>query len=79
MSLEIEKKDIELGFDDYSFSSVSPSYQIIGQEKAMGMLRLGLSMSRPGYNIFISGDEGSGRLTALKEEVARIEGDISHL
>lgn len=79
VSQEITKKEIELGFDAYSFASVSPSYAIIGQEKALGLLRLGLSMSRPGYNIFISGDDGSGRLTALKEEIARIESDTSSL
>ena len=30
-------------------------------------------MSRPGYNIFVSGDDGSGRLTAIKEEIKKIE------
>ena len=79
VSLEIEKKEIELNYDDLEFSSVSPSYCIIGQEKALGLLRLGLSMSRPGYNIFVSGDDGSGRLTAIKEEIKKIEEDTSYL
>ena len=79
MSLEIEKKEIELNYDHLEFSSVSPSYCIIGQDKALGLLRLGLSMSRPGYNIFVSGDDGSGRLTAIKEEIKKIEGDTSYL
>ena len=79
MSLEIEKKEIELNYDKKEFSSVTPSYSIIGQDKALGLLRLGLSMSRPGYNIFVSGDDGSGRLTAIKEEIKKIEGDTSFL
>ena len=79
MSLEIEKKEIELNYDHLEFKSVSPSYCIIGQDKALGLLRLGLSMSRPGYNIFVSGDDGSGRLTAIKEEIKKIEGDTSYL
>ena len=29
-------------------------------------------MSRPGYNIFVSGDDGSGRLTAIKEEIKKM-------
>ena len=79
MSLEIEKKEIELNYDHLEFSSVSPSYCIIGQDKALGLLRLGLSMSRPVYNVFVSGDDGSGRLTAIKEEIKKIEGDTSYL
>ena len=58
---EIKKKDIVLDYDRYDFSSVKSGDRIIGQDKAMGLLRLGLSVERPGYNIFLSGDEGSGR------------------
>ncbi len=76
---EIKKKDIVLDYDRYDFSSVKSGDRIIGQDKAMGLLRLGLSVGRPGYNIFLSGDEGSGRLTALKQEIALIEKDLSSL
>ena len=76
---EIKKKDIVLDYDRYDFSSVKSGDRIIGQDKAMGLLRLGLSVERPGYNIFLSGDEGSGRLTALKQEIALIEKDLSSL
>ena len=76
---EIKKKDIELNYSAYSFSSVGPGEKIIGQDKAMGLLRLGLSIKRPGYNIFLSGDEGSGRLTALTEEIRLIENDLEPL
>ena len=64
---EIKKKDIEIDYSGYDFSSVEAGDRIIGQDKAMGLLRLGLSIERPGYNIFLSGDEGSGRLTALRQ------------
>ncbi len=76
---EIKKKDIVLDYDRYDFSSVKSGDRIIGQDKAMGLLRLGLSVERPGYNIFLSGDEGSGRLTALKQEISLIEKDLSSL
>lgn len=68
-----------MNFNDYVFSSVKEGDKIIGQDKAMGLLRLGLSISRPGYNIFLSGDEGSGKLTALSEEIRLIENDLSPL
>ena len=76
---EIKRKDIELNFNDYSFSLVEEGDKIIGQDKAMGLLRLGLNISRPGYNIFLSGDEGSGKLTALNEEIRKIEKNLSFL
>lgn len=79
MLREIKTKDIELNFNDYDFSSVLEGDRIIGQDKAMGLLRLGLSIQRPGYNIFLSGDEGSGRLTALRQEIALIENDLTPL
>ena len=79
MLVEIKKQDIELSFNKYNFSSVKSGEKIIGQDKALGLLKLGLSIERPGYNIFLSGDEGSGRLTALKEEIAKIENDVSTL
>lgn len=79
MSIEVTKREIELKYTEYTFGEVLPGDQIIGQDKALGLIRLGLSMTRPGYNIFIAGDDGSGRLTALKEEISRIEGDTSLL
>jgi len=40
--------------------------QIIGQNRAMEALRLGLTMKSEGYNIFVTGDVGSGRSTVVK-------------
>lgn len=79
MLQEITKNDIELNFSQYSFSSILPGERIIGQDKALGLIRLGLKVNRPGYNLFISGDDGSGRLTALREEIMKIENDTSFL
>ena len=39
---------------------------IIGQNRAMEALRLGLSMGSEGYNIFVTGDVGSGRKHAIR-------------
>jgi lon-related putative ATP-dependent protease len=40
--------------------------QIIGQNRAMEALRLGLTMKSEGYNIFVTGDVGSGRSTVVR-------------
>lgn len=76
---EIKGSEIHLSYDDSDFSSIRPGNSIVGQDKALGLLRLGLSIERSGYNIFISGDEGSGRLTAVMQEIKAIESDIHKL
>jgi len=39
--------------------------KILGQERALAALTLGLEMDYPGYNIFVSGDTGTGRRTTV--------------
>ncbi len=40
--------------------------EIIGQDRALRALRLGLEMKQYGYNIFVNGASGTGRTTAIK-------------
>lgn len=44
-------------------SEVEPYDGIIGQERAVSAMQLGLQMNNPAYNIYVSGDCGSGRIT----------------
>jgi lon-related putative ATP-dependent protease len=46
---------------------------IIGQNRAMEALRLGLSMGSEGYNIFVTGDVGSGRSTVVKRMLQEVK------
>jgi len=46
------------------------SRRIIGQDRAMKALTLGMEMKRPGYNIFVTGSSGTGRLTTIKQFVS---------
>ena len=79
MLREISGKELILEYSDSGFDSVDSTSAIIGQEKALGLIRLGLSVNRPGYNIFVSGDDGTGRLSAIKEEISRLDKDTSRL
>jgi ATP-dependent Lon protease len=45
---------------------VEPDDVIIGQERAVEAIKLGLEVGRQGYNIFISGMAGTGRTTTVK-------------
>jgi predicted ATP-dependent protease len=39
---------------------------IIGQDRAIEALELGLRLESPGYNVFVSGPSGSGRMTTTR-------------
>lgn len=52
---------------------------IVGQPRAMRALEMGLSIASKGYNIFVSGDPGTGRTTAIKLATASYRNDCSQL
>ena len=47
--------------------------RIIGQDRAQQALRLGLSMRSEGYNLFVTGDVGSGRSTVVRRLLAGLD------
>ncbi len=47
------------------FTTISPG--IIGQERAIESLKLGIFIDSPGYNIFVCGISGSGRTSTVKD------------
>lgn len=54
---------------------LSPSDEIIGQERAVGAIKLALNIESVGYNIFITGLVGTGRNTTVKLLLDRFEKD----
>ncbi len=56
-----------------STADVKPIKEIIGQERALRALRLGLEMKHPGYNVFVTGFSGTGRMTTIKRLLAEFE------
>jgi len=47
-------------------NDIHPTREIIGQERALRALRVGLEMRHFGYNVFVSGLPGTGRTTTIK-------------
>ncbi len=47
--------------------------EIIGQERALRALRVGLEMKHYGYNIFVTGFSGTGRTTTIKRMLLDFE------
>jgi len=68
---ELTTNELKSSFDSKEFefepiSSSKPIETIIGQERALKALRLGVELRSPGYNIFITGISGTGKLTSVK-------------
>lgn len=47
-------------------NDLKPSKKILGQERALKSIKLGLEMEHLGYNIFVTGRAGTGRSTTVK-------------
>ncbi len=52
-------------FDCNSTSDLDPKEGIIGQDRALSSVRLGLNIVKQGFNIYVSGPAGTGRTTAI--------------
>ena len=78
MILELSPEQLRRVFDPQSVGvetteSLDPREGIIGQERASSALRFGLGMKEQGFNIYVAGPPGSGKMTAVSaflEEVA---------
>ncbi len=51
----------------------TPCDEIIGQDRAIKAIQTGLEVKSVGYNIFITGMVGTGRTTAIKQLLERLE------
>lgn len=60
-----------LGFS--TTEEVSSTEMIIGQDRALEAIQLGLDMGSLGYNIFVAGPSGTGRRTTIKYLLERVE------
>ncbi len=68
-------KDIPINSTDDAKSSID----IIGQERALKSIRIGLEMKHAGYNIFVTGIAGTGRTTTIKRMLGDFEQDHQKL
>ncbi len=55
----------EFKFD--STTSLEPLHGIVGQEHAVKALKVGVDIKGPGYNIFITGLSGTGKLSSVRK------------
>ena len=55
-----------------STAEVAPLEGTIGQPRALDALQFGLEIHTPGYNLFVTGAPGSGRLTTVRDHLERV-------
>ncbi|MFC2171470.1 Lon protease family protein [Acidobacteriota bacterium] len=53
---------------------IRPIDEIIGQDRALKALKLGLEIEGKGFNVYVSGFAGSGRTTTIKKVLEDMEG-----
>ncbi len=53
-------------FDFKTTAELTACTEIVGQARAVDAVRLGIEMHRPGYNLFVLGEPGSGRHCAVR-------------
>ena len=56
-----------------STSDFQPSYDIIGQDRAIDAIRVGLNVPSRGYNVFVTGMSGTGRSTTITRLLEQLE------
>ena len=59
---------------DWSISSeIEPTSTIVGQDRAVEAIAFGLGMPGIGYNVFVTGLSGTGRLTTIKRYLEQVD------
>ena len=52
-------------------SEIEPLAEVIGQQRAVHAIDFGLNMKSPGYNIFVTGLEGTGKSTIVNDIITQ--------
>ncbi len=62
----------ESSFRFKTTASLKPLKSIIGQERAIGAIEMGLRLKKQGYNIFVAGMTGTGKSTVIKTYLEKV-------
>ena len=66
-------------FEFASTSDIEPIEGILGQQRALKALKLGVELKAPGYNIYIAGLSGSGKATSVQQILEAMRSDCTEI
>lgn len=69
-SLTPDQLSIQIPENSLSFESsneLTPYNGVLGQDRAVTAIQFGVAMDRPGYNVYVMGDSGTGRSSYITE------------
>lgn len=72
--LAAEKADVAVDHDVLDFETTAdlePLDEIVGQDRAMSALEVGLGIPQEGYNIFVAGLTGTGKMGTIKRSLQK--------
>lgn len=67
---EVDTGPIE-GLDFDNTAQLEPLEEIIGQDRAMAAIEVGLGIAQDGYNIFVAGLTGTGKMGTIRKSLQR--------
>lgn len=78
--LELSTQQLRRTCDPATFpfdttADVAPLEEVIGQDRAVRAIEFGLDISSSGFNLFLAGQQGTGKTTILKRILARFTED----
>ncbi len=68
---EVYKECSTAGFSFKTTKELKPSHEIIAQARAKRAIDIGLGITRPGYNIFVSGIQGTGKTSVIRQQLEK--------
>ena len=77
LKLPAEALKLTVSLDGFDLPADMPPDQapILGQNRAQSALQFGIAMPNPGYNVFVMGEPGSGRLTMVSNHLEVLSKD----
>ena len=79
MVRELDWNEITIPLEEIDEDGIGKEERIVGQERGMRALRLGLSIDKPGYNIYVSGEGSSARHFGVMMAIREFEDDTRNL
>ncbi|MGR8940124.1 MAG: Lon protease family protein [Gammaproteobacteria bacterium] len=71
--LPVESLKLHIDLTDVDLQAASkPHAPILGQARAQSALEFGVAMSPPGYNIYVMGEPGLGRLSMISQHLSEL-------